>query len=558
MRKKWNEERCHALSLKWKLSPLLIKLLLNREVEEECFSSYFSPSFDNLHEPFCMKGMEEAVGRILLSILRKEKVLIWGDFDVDGVTATTLLLKFMHDLKSPAYYYIPHRESEGYGLNKDGIRKAFTKNIKLIITCDCGTSSVDEIKLARSLGMEVVVTDHHQVEEPPPADFILINPHNSGCTYPFKELSGVGVAFKLCQAIAQRTNFPREKLKSYLDLVAIGTLADVVPLTGENRTFVKLGMDNLPSSTTSSGLRALIKVAGLSGRAIEEKEIGYILSPRLNACGRLSLAKTAVKLLSTDSMKEALLLAHKLNRENSRRQSLEKKMCQEAEKIISKKLKYVLIVYNKDWHPGVVGLVASYLREKYNRPALAFSIDEDIARGSARSISRFSVFEALEKCSYLITSFGGHKMAAGLTLPLANLEKLEEKLNSIAEDLLCPEDFVPCKFFDAELNLSSLNKELVEELKILSPFGPGNPKPVFLAREVKVASWQNINKGKKFIITDSTGEKEFEALSFNFFNEEEEKSIFSQKPVDILYFPRLNIWRQKQTIQLDIKDIKEV
>jgi len=549
LKKKWEEEKCQILSRRWKLSPLLIKLLLNRGIKEEFFQDFLFPSFDRLHDPFLMKGMREAVDRILLSISRKEKILVYGDFDVDGITATSLLLRFLGDLKFPSYYYIPHRQNEGYGLNIEAIKKAFAKDIKLIITCDCGTSSIEEIKYARSRGVEVIVTDHHQVVDDIPLDFIVLNPRKPECSYPFKELSGVGVVFKLCQAISRKVNFSVEKLKNYLDLVAIGTLADVVTLTGENRTLVKLGLKRLPSSSTCLGLRALLGIAGLSGRKIEEKEVGYILAPRLNACGRLSLAKTAVKLLLTDSSKEALLLARRLEKENSRRQSLERRMCEEAENILSGKIKPVLVVASRRWHPGVIGLVASYLKDKYHRPALAFSIEKDIARGSARSIPNFSIFEVLSECSHLITSFGGHQLAAGLTLPAGNIKKLEEKLNFFARKMLSSDDFVSYRFFDAEVDLKHLNLPLVKELQILSPFGPGNPKPVFIARKVKI--YRRINK-RKVILADPTGGKEFEGWGFN---NEEWGNFVSEETVDIFYFPVLNSWQGKENIQLEIKGI---
>lgn len=555
LRKKWEEEKCRILSSRWNLPPLLIKLLLNRGIEETSIQNFLSPSFDSLHNPFTMHGMREAVNRILLSISRKEKVLIYGDFDVDGITATSLLLKFMRDLQFPSFYYIPHRQNEGYGLNREAIKKAATKGIKLIITCDCGSSSIDEIAFAHSLGLEVIVTDHHQMEADLLPHAIILNPHKPDCSYPFKELSGVGVAFKLCQAISQEFNFSEKKLKNYLDLVAMGTLADMVPLNGENRTLVKLGLENFPSSITSPGLRALINTTGLSGKPVEEGAIGYILAPRLNACGRLSLAKTAVKLLLTNSTKEALWLARRLNRENSRRQNLEKRMCREAEESLPKKIGYVLVAASKNWHPGVIGLVASYLKEKYHRPALAFSIGKDAARGSARSIPGFSIFDALSKCSHLLTSFGGHKMAAGLTLPSENIKKLEDRLNIIAAEMLTEDDFVPCQFFDTELHLEHLNEELVDKLQILSPFGLGNPKPVFRAKRVRILQVQDINKGKKFTITDCSGKREFDGLSFN--SSHREMDQFSGEAVDILYFPRLNMWRGKQSIQLDIKGIKE-
>jgi len=558
-RKNWDEEKCEFLSRKWKLSPILVKLLLNRNIDEDQLDSYLNPSFDKLHDPFLMHDMEKAVNRILLSINRREKILIYGDYDVDGITATSLLLKFMRDIKVPSYYYIPHRENEGYGLNQDAIKKAHRKGIKLIITCDCGVSSLKEVKFARSLGMEVVVTDHHQVENPIPPDFTVLNPHKPACSYPFKELAGVGVAFKLCQAIAKKINFPEEKLKSYLDLVALGTLADLVLLKDENRVLVKLGLERLPSSTTPLGLRALISTAGLSGRKIGEREAGYIIAPRLNACGRLSVARTAVKLMLTETSKEAFFLARKLDRENSRRQSMEKKMCEEAEKNLPEKIKSVLVVANKNWHPGVVGLVASYIKDKYYRPTVVFSINEESARGSARSIPGFSIFEALNQCKHLLTSFGGHKMAAGVVLPTKNIKKLEVELNLIADKKLTPSDFIPSKFFDFELDPDLLTEELVENLKVLSPFGPGNPAPLFLCKNLKIISHQTINRGIKLMLTGTKEKKKFEALLFNpaFFNgsQYEKDKIFPGNKIDALYFPTLNLWQGKRSIQLEIKDL---
>ena len=556
LRKKWEEEECEILARRWKLHPLIIKLLLNRGVGEDSFQHHLSPSFDALHDPFSMAGMREAVDRLLLSIARREKILIYGDFDVDGITATSLLLRLMRDLKFSCYYYIPDRQSEGYGLNREAIRKVATKDIKLIITCDCGTSSVEEIRYARSLGVDVIVTDHHQVEDPLPPDLIILNPHKPGCDYPFKDLSGVGVAFKLCQALSQKSNASTERLKSHLYLVAMGTLADMVSLSGENRILVKLGLKRFSSDPTSLGLRALINVSGLSAQKIEEREVGYILGPRLNACGRLSLAKTAVKLLLTESPEEALLLAHRLNAENIRRQNLEKKMCKEAEEILTKELKLVLVVGKGSWHSGVIGLVASYLRDRYRRPALAFSIEKETARGSARSTPNFSIFEALTKCSDLITNFGGHEMAAGLTLPAHNIKELEDRLNELAGGVLSPDDFVPCRFFDAEVGLENLDMGLVKELQILSPFGVGNPKPIFLAKDVRIIHSRTINKGKKLILSDFAGTKEFEALSFNSY-ENEGDHLVSKGIIDVLYFPTVNNWRGKQTVQMEIKGVKE-
>lgn len=556
LRKGKEEEKLSFLSQKWGLSSLLVKLLLNREVKESEFEEYLHPSFAQLHDPFLMQGMDRAVERIILALKQGEKLLIYGDYDVDGITATSLLLRFLRDLKFSPYYYIPHRQSEGYGLNPEAIKKAFRKNIKVIITCDCGTSSREEIKFARSLGLEVIVTDHHRVGKLPPQDFILLNPHQPNCRYPFKELAGVGVVFKLCQALSKELNFPLERLKAYLDLVALGTLADIVILQGENRTLVKLGLDRLCTSTTPLGLRALISIVGLSGRKIGEKEAAYILTPRLNACGRLSLAKVAVKLLLTEISQEALFLARRLDKENSHRQNLEKKMCQEAEKILPQRIKQVLVVAKKNWHLGVIGLVASYIKDKYYRPTLVFSIEGDEARGSARSIPGFSIFEALERCKHLITSFGGHKMAAGLTLPCRNIPFLEEELNLLAGKLLSPEDFIPSQFFDARLDLEALSPELLQELELLAPFGSGNPAPLFLAPGTKVISSQTINRGIKFILSGPQNKGEFEAVSFDFLPEK--GKIFPGQILDILYVPLLKKWRGKYRIQLEIKDWRKI
>jgi len=553
LRKEVDQNLCLSLAQKYKLFPLLVKLLLNRELEEFEFEDYLNPSWDKLHNPFLMKGMSKAVERILCSLKRKEKILVYGDYDADGITATSLLLRFMQDFKFRSYYYIPHRQNEGYGLNKKAVKKAFHRGIKVIITCDCGTSSLEEIEFARSLDMEVIVTDHHRVEKAIPTDFIVINPHQPDCNYPFKELAGVGVAFKLLQALFLKLDLPVQKLQSYLDLVALGTLADVVSLKGENRILVKLGLDQLSTSTTPLGIRALINAVGLAGRKITEKEVTHILVPRINACGRLSLAKTAVKLILTQAPKEALILSRKLNSENSSRQSLEKKMCQQAEDMLPEKLKPVLVLSKENWHTGVIGLVASYIREKYYRPTLVFSINGDQARGSARSIPGFSIFKALEQCKHLITSFGGHEMAAGLTCPRKNIPCLEERLNTFALEVLSPEDFIPSFFFDSKLELENLSLDLLEKLDVLSPFGPGNPPLLFLASSAKILSLMPINRGMKIILGSHEGKKEFEAVCFSVFGENERK-IAPGDLIDILYVPFLQKWRGKSSIQLEIKD----
>ena len=552
-RKGLERERCFSLSKKWGISPLLIALLHNRGIVEEDIEKFIHPSSQDLHDPFLMKDMDRAVERIIRGIHKKERILVYGDYDADGITATSLLLKFLRDLKISGYFYIPHRQSEGYGLNRGAIRKASKENINLIITCDCGISSMEEIEYAYTLGMEVIITDHHRTETPVSPKIPVLNPHQPDCNYPFKGLSGVGVAFKLCQALVQKMGIPRDCLNNYLDLVALGTIGDIVPLRGENRILVKLGLERLNSSSLSLGLRALIKLVGLEKKKLSERQVGYILAPRLNACGRLSLAKKGVDLILSTTHQQAFRLAKDLNRENTYRQRIERRMRREADQILSiSKQDWVIVVAKKGWHPGVVGLVASYIREKYLRPSLVFSLDGKLARGSARSVPSFPIFKALEKCENLLQSFGGHKLAAGMTLPVKNIEPLKKRLNCLAHDMLSPEDFSPSYFIDAKVNLDKLNKEIVEELELLAPYGSENPLPLFLAERVHLSSLEKIRRGIKMRVASSRGEEEFEAIGFGL---NKEKELTSQKgTINIIYTPRINQYRGEEKIQLEIKD----
>jgi len=546
-------EKLLSLSKKWGISPLLIALLHNRGIAEEDIGKFIHPSLQDLYDPFLMKDMDRAVKRIIKSIRKKERILIYGDYDADGITATSLLLKFLRDLEISGYFYIPHRQSEGYGLNKEAVRKASKKNINLIITCDCGISSVEEVEYAYSLGMEVIITDHHRTETPISPKIPVLNPHQPDCNYPFKGLSGVGVAFKLCQALVQKMGISRDRLNNYLDLVALGTIGDIVPLREENRILVKLGLKMLNGSSLSLGLKALIKLVGLEGKEISERQVGYILAPRLNACGRLSLAKKGVDLILSTTHQQAFRLARELNKENIYRQRIERKMCQEVDQILSAgKQDLVILVAKKGWHPGVVGLVASYIKEKYLRPSLVFSLDGKLARGSARSIPSFPIFKALEKCEDLLQSFGGHKLAAGITLPVENIEPLRKRLNYLAHDMLSPEDFSPSYFIDAKVNLDKLNKEMVEELELLAPYGSENSLPLFLAERVHLSFPEKIKRGVKLRVSSFEGKEEFEAIGFGL--NKEEKFIAQKGIVSVLYTPRINQYRGEKKIQLEIKN----
>jgi single-stranded-DNA-specific exonuclease len=560
MRRAWilrdqiEREKRDSLSKKWNLSPLVAQLLNNRRIDGEAVERFLRPSWEHLHDPFLMKGMENATQRILKAISNDEKILIYGDYDVDGVTATSLLLLFFQSLRTAAYFYIPQREAEGYGLNRISLEKAAREGIDLVITCDCGISSFQEVKYAQSLGLEVIVTDHHRVKGSLTPSCTVVNPNQPDCPYPFKELAGVGVAFKLVQALAQKLSSATVDPSEYLDLVALGTIADVVSLKDENRVLVKLGLERLRQSS-NLGLRGLLSVTGLSGKEITEGQVGFILAPRLNACGRLSLARKAVKLLLATDARESFQLARNLDRENKHRQRIEERMCKEAEKLLPEEKGPVIVLSKNGWHAGIIGLVASYLREKYFRPTVIFSLDAEPAKGSARSIPEFSIFNALEKCEDLLHSFGGHRMAAGMRISKKNIPELRKRLNKLANELLSPEDLVPSYFIDAQVNLEELEGRVFEELKQFPPYGSDNPAPLFLTKSLSInPSSTMAGKGiLKASLNSKKGEK-FEVIGFNFGNEL--KKIDTLRPIDVIFTPRVNEFRGEITHQLEIKDFR--
>ncbi len=561
MERKWiireplKREKRLFLSREWGFPPLMVQLLHNRGiVESEEVKRFLYPSLKHLQDPFLMKGMDMAVQRITEAISRKERILIYGDYDVDGISATTLLLQFLRSSGVSAYFYIPHREKEGYGLNRSSLDKAVEMGIDLVITCDCGISCLQEIDYANSLGLDVIVTDHHRVKEKVPSAYAVLDPNQPDCSYPFKELAGVGVAFKLIQALAQKSSSEKVEPWDYLDLVALGTIADVVSLRGENRILVKFGLERL-NRTSNLGLRALIKIVGLDGKEITGGHIGFILAPRLNACGRLSLSRKAVKLLVSSSWGEAINLARDLDAENRQRQKIEGSMRREADKLLPETKESVIILIKDGWHPGLIGLLASYVREKYFRPAVIFSPQGDVARGSARSIPKFSIFNALQACEDLLLSFGGHKMAAGMMIPIKNIAILKDRLNELAEETLSSEDLVPVHLIDARVSLEELESKFFEDMELLSPYGSDNPQPLFLGEGLSSFSSPEFNKKfVKAVIGTKEGGERFEAIAFSL--SEEGKRIMRSGDIDMIFTPTINRWKGRETLQLEIKDVR--
>ncbi len=470
-----------------KIPAVIVQILKNRGYKTpEEIESFFAPTISNLHDPFLILDMTKAVTRIGDAIKKNEKILIHGDYDTDGITGIALLYRHLKKLGLNVEYYIPHRLYEGYGVSKSGIDFALDRKCSLIITVDCGITAFEELLYAKSKNIDVIVCDHHNPKSELPEAYALLNPKLPQCNYPFKELAGVGVAFKFLEAIYRRLGKNEEELFADLDLVALGSVVDVVPLINENRYFVKLGLKKM-AKTKKPGIQALINVAGLSGE-LTAYHLGFIIGPRINACGRLHDAKEAIELLITEDYSHALHLAQKLSADNQRRQQIEDEILTEAIKIIEENKLFerrVIALGKETWHEGVVGIVASRIVEEYAKPAIIFTLKQDTAKGSARSVSGFDIAEALNFCSELLLKFGGHKQAAGLELLRKNFEPFVEKINHYAQKF-DENIFMKKHYYDMELDFKDITEDVVYFLKYFEPTGTENPQPVFLGENLEV------------------------------------------------------------------------
>ncbi len=470
-----------------KIPGVVVQILKNRGYSTpEKIEAFFAPTEKNLYDPFLIADMEKAVTRIIQAREKKEQVLIHGDYDTDGITGVALLYRNFKKLGIIVDYYIPNRMTEGYGVSQAGIDYAVEKGCSLIITVDCGITSFNELQYARSKNIDVIVCDHHAPKSELPLARALLNPKITQCSYPFKELAGVGVCFKFLQAIYQSMKFDKEELFADLDLVALGSVVDVVPLTDENRYLVKLGLKKM-SKSKKAGIQALIKVAGLKD-GLTAYHLGFVIGPRINACGRLRDATTAIRLLLTDDFDEAVLLAEELSRDNVERQQIEDEILSQAiEKIEGEGLKEnrVIVIGKEDWHEGVVGIVAARVVEEYARPAIVLSLKQETAKGSARSVSGFDISAALNYCADLLIKFGGHKQAAGIEIVRTDIGKFNEKINEYAqrfEETI----FTRKYYYDMALDLKEITEDVVYFLKYFEPTGMENPTPVFLGNNFEV------------------------------------------------------------------------
>lgn len=564
------------------ISDTVAKLMVNRGIYNlDIAKEYLSSSIGELHNPTDMLGMSGAVELMRNSIIKGEKILIVGDYDVDGVISTYVLYIAISKCGGNVSFHIPDRIKEGYGINESIIKKASEDNIDIIITCDNGIAAIEQVKLAKELGIKVIITDHHDVpfiEEDnvrkyvvPEADYVL-NPKQENCNYEFDKICGAGVAYKFVQCLYKEFNIPNEELYDLIQYVAIATVCDVVDLVSENRILVKEGLKRI-NNTSNIGLRALFKETGLEGKEITVYSLGFVIGPSINASGRLEQAEWALKLLITKDKNEAEELAKKLNELNKDRQELTQTGLEEAIKIIEENnmaKDKVLVVYLEDVHESIAGIIAGRIREKYNFPTIILTKAHEGAKGSGRSIEEYNMFEELLKCKDLLGKFGGHPMAAGMSIPSENIDKFREKLNEVTT--LSDEDIIPKVSIDMPLPINKINYKLIDEIALLEPYGKGNPKPNFAVKGLMVKAARILGKNNNVLKLNLTdGYLNIDGIYFgdievaleiikNKFGEYEYNKMLNGQTnmvkIDIVYFPDINEYNGRKSVQLLIQNIR--
>ena len=558
MNKKWefygvDEETIKDISSKNNISELLATVLANRGItESKEIEKFLNPTRNDFYDPYMMPDMEIAVERIIKAVENKEKVIIYGDYDVDGITSITVLKKFLSEIGLEAGYYIPNRLDEGYGLNLEAVKKIAEEKYTLIITVDCGISGIDEIDYANSLGIETIVTDHHEPLDVLPKALAVVDAKRKDNKYPFKSLAGVGVVFKLIQALGKRLNLEEKSYLKYLDIVCIGTISDIVPLVDENRVIAKLGL-KLVQVTKNYGLKALLESSGY--KEINSNTVSFGIAPRINACGRMGFEKEALKLFLTENMAEAKEITDKLNKYNKERQDIEKRIFNEAIEIIEKEKdeeKKAIVIGSENWHHGVIGIVSSKITDMYFKPSILISFEGDEGKGSGRSIAGFDLHDALCRSSEYLEKYGGHEMAVGLSLKKSQFNKFKQKFEEITEESHIDE-LVPVIHIDKQITLKDIKCDIVDELNKLEPFGEANKVPIFLYKNLKVDSIRALSEGKHLKLTLKDSGTIINAIGFNMGNLVDEYLIGDK--IDILGVLEVNTFNGKTTVQINVKDI---
>ena len=559
MNKKWecynnNNEEVEKIAKEFNVSKLLATILSNKKIsKKEDIEKFLSPTRNDFHDPFLMPDMKIAVDRIIKAIETKEKIMIYGDYDVDGITSITVLKQFLADRGIVADTYIPNRLDEGYGLNKKAIEEIARQNYTLMITVDCGISGIDEVEYANSLGIETIITDHHEQAEIIPNALAVVDAKRKDNKYPFNQLAGVGVVFKLIQAIGFSLGLEEKEYLKYLDLVCVGTISDIVPLVDENRVIAKLGL-KLVEVTKNLGLKTLLDTVGY--KKIDSITISFGVAPRINACGRMGYQEEALNLFLTKNLEEAKEISNKLNEYNKERQDKEKRIFAEAIEKIEKgeKDKSCIILGNENWHHGVIGIVASKVTDMYFKPSILICFEEQgDGKGSGRSIPGFDLHEALTKCDKYIEKFGGHSMAIGITVKKDNFEQFKEQFEEYAKNSNI-DKIIPIIYIDEEINLKDINLKAVQELQLLEPFGEGNKMPLFLYKNLKIDSIRALSEGKHLKLTLKDDNMVIDAIGFNM-GEYTNDYLIGDK-VDIVGTLEINSFNGIDKVQINLKDIR--
>ena len=558
MNKKWqlnevNDELADKIANEFNISKIVASIIANKGLKDNNeIEVFLHPRRGDFHDPFLMPDMDKAVARIIQAIDNKEKVAIYGDYDVDGITSSTVLHRFLEERGLHTDIYIPNRLNEGYGLNKKEIEAIAETKHTLIITVDCGITGYDEIEYAKTFGIDTVVTDHHEPPEKLPDAIAVVDCKRKDNKYPFNGLAGVGVAFKLTQALAIKLNLPEESYLKYLDIVCVGTISDIVPLVDENRTISKLGL-RLVKQTRNIGLKVLLESIGY--KKIDSNTISFGIAPRINACGRMGHEKEALKLFLTNNIEEAKQITQKLNEYNLQRQEIEKRIFDEAQELMQnpEEQKLPCIVLRKEnWHHGVIGIVSSKITDMYFKPSILMCIEDKEAKGSGRSIPGFDIHEALENCKENIKQFGGHSMAIGITIDNDKFVDFKKQIEEYAESKQISE-IVPVLNIDEKVQLKNINLSDIKDLELLEPFGEANKSPIFQINNLKIESIRTLTQGKHLKLDVKEENTRFSAIGFNLGNLANDYKIGDK--VNIAGFLEINSFNGMDSIQINIKDI---
>ncbi len=556
-----NEHAAATLQKELGVSKTIAHLLSLRNVDSfNKAKSFFRSDITHLHDPFLMLDMEKAAARVAAAVRGGEKMLIYGDYDVDGTTATSVLYLFLKNFGADVDYYIPHRFNEGYGLNKKAIKRAADNNIDLIISVDCGITAVEEAKLAREKEIDLIICDHHNVGAQLPDAEAVLNPKRSNCSYPFDGLSGAGVAFKLVQAVTERLGLSPELPFQFLDLVAVSTASDIVPIIDENRILMREGLKRI-NREPRAGLKALLKLTGREPGTVTTSNIVFSIGPRINAAGRMGDAKQAVKLLISESRAEAEAWAHTIEAVNKKRRDTDRRTSLEAHNKIDSECNLdetpVIVLHDRAWHLGVIGIVASRLVDAYHRPAVILSSVNGHLKGSARSINGFNIYEAISECEELLEEFGGHEFAAGLSLKPENLDSFKTRLNEVAGETLTKKERLPKLMVDCSLSLEHINRRFWKLLSQFKPFGPENLQPVFICDKVNVVGIPAIvGNGHLKMKLRQNGSGVFDSIGFNMHEYLPQVRNAKNDEMKIAYHLEENYWNGNRKLQLKLLDIQ--